>query len=46
MRRSRLDGLTATANINSNIVKDIIGGTVVVNKTVEFGTYIGQHNQG
>jgi len=35
-----------TGNVNSNEVRDIIGGTLVINKTLEFGEYIGQHNNG
>jgi Flp pilus assembly protein TadG len=35
-----------TGNVNSNEVRDIIGGSLVINKTLEFGEYIGQHNNG
>ena len=33
-------------NLNSAHVKDIIDGTVHLVKTIDFGTYIGQHNNG
>ena len=36
----------ATSNVNTSIVRNIIDGSVVITKTVQFGTYIGQHNQG
>ena len=36
----------ATANVNTSIVRNIIDGSVVITKTVQYGTYIGQHNQG
>ena len=35
-----------TGNVNSSEVRDIIGGTLVINKTLDFGEYIGQHNNG
>lgn len=35
-----------TGNVNSNEVRQIIGGTLVINKTLAFGEYIGQHNNG
>lgn len=36
----------ATGNVSSSEVHDIINGSLVINKTIGFGTYIGQHNQG
>lgn len=35
-----------TGNLNSDEVEEIIAGTLVINKTLLFGEYIGQHNQG
>jgi Flp pilus assembly protein TadG len=35
-----------TGNLDSNEVRDIIGGTLVINRTLAFGAYIGQHNDG
>lgn len=35
-----------TGNLNSNDTRDIIGGTLVINKTLAYGEYIGQHNNG
>jgi Flp pilus assembly protein TadG len=35
-----------TGNVNSNQVKDILEGSLVINKTLQFGEYIGQHNNG
>src|SRR5207342_3058933 len=35
-----------TGNVDSNGVRDIIVGNSVVNKTIAFGEYIGQHNNG
>ena len=35
-----------TGNVNSNEVRQIIGGELVINKTLDFGEYIGQHNNG
>ena len=35
-----------TGNVNSNEVKNILEGSYVINKTIEFGEYIGQHNNG
>lgn len=36
----------ATGNLNSNDTRNIIGGTLVINKTLAYGEYIGQHNNG
>lgn len=35
-----------TGNVNSNEVRQIIGGELIINKTLDFGEYIGQHNNG
>jgi hypothetical protein len=35
-----------SGNVNTNTVRQIIQGNLVINKTLEFGEYIGQHNQG
>ncbi|MGC8634360.1 MAG: TadE/TadG family type IV pilus assembly protein [Candidatus Limnocylindrales bacterium] len=35
-----------TANLNTAIVSDIIDGSTVINETLTFGEYIGQHNNG
>jgi Flp pilus assembly protein TadG len=35
-----------TGNVNTNEVKNIIGGSLVISKTLDFGEYIGQHNNG
>ena len=35
-----------TGNLDSNGVDDIIHGDSVINKTIAFGEYIGQHNNG
>jgi len=35
-----------TGNVNSDEVRDIIQGDLVINKTLQFGEYIGQHNNG
>ncbi len=35
-----------TGNVNSNEVKNILEGSLVIEKTIEFGEYIGQHNNG
>jgi len=35
-----------TGNVNTSEVNDIIDGTSVINKTLTYGEYIGQHNQG
>jgi Flp pilus assembly protein TadG len=35
-----------TGNVNTNEVRSIIDGSLVINKTVQFGEYIGQHNNG
>jgi hypothetical protein len=35
-----------TANLNTAIVSNIIDGSVVINETLTFGEYIGQHNNG
>jgi Flp pilus assembly protein TadG len=35
-----------TGNVNTDDVRDIMGGTLVITKTLAFGEYIGQHNQG
>jgi Flp pilus assembly protein TadG len=35
-----------TGNVDTNEVESIIAGTLVINKTIQFGQYIGQHNQG
>ncbi len=35
-----------TGNVNTDEVREMIEGNLVVTKTVEFGEYIGQHNQG
>lgn len=33
-------------NVNTNQIRQIITGSLVINKTIEFGDYIGQHNTG
>jgi Flp pilus assembly protein TadG len=33
-------------NIDTNQVEDIMDGSLVIDRTLEFGTYIGQHNNG
>jgi hypothetical protein len=35
-----------TGNVNTNEVDDIIHGTLVIERTYDFGTYIGQENHG
>lgn len=35
-----------TGNVNTSEVRDIITGDLVINKTLELGDYIGQHNSG
>jgi len=35
-----------TGNVDSNEVKNILDGSLVINKTIAFGEYIGQHNNG
>lgn len=35
-----------TGNVNSDDVRDIINNDLVISKTIDFGEYIGQHNQG
>ncbi len=35
-----------TGNVNTNEVRHIIDGTMVVDKTLTYGEYIGQHNNG
>jgi Flp pilus assembly protein TadG len=35
-----------TGNVNTNDVRNIIDGDLVINKTLSFGEYIGQHNNG
>jgi hypothetical protein len=35
-----------TGNVDTNQVRQIMAGSLVISKTIEFGTYIGQHNQG
>lgn len=35
-----------TGNVNTSTVSGIIDGSVVINKTLTFGEYIGQHNNG
>jgi len=35
-----------TGNLNTNDVSDIINGSLVITKTLAFGEYIGQHNNG
>jgi Flp pilus assembly protein TadG len=35
-----------TGNVNTNEVRQIINGNLVISKTLEFGEYIGQHNNG
>lgn len=35
-----------TGNVNTNTVRQIIQGNLVINKTLTFGEYIGQHNNG
>ena len=35
-----------TGNVNTSDVRAIIGGTLVITKTIDFGDYIGQHNNG
>ena len=35
-----------TGNVNTSEVGDIITGNTVIDKTLEYGEYIGQHNNG
>ncbi len=35
-----------TGNVNTSTVRSIIDGSLVINKTLAFGEYIGQHNNG
>ena len=35
-----------TGNLDSQEVRDIIDGTTTINKTLDYGEYIGQHNNG
>jgi hypothetical protein len=35
-----------TGNVNTNDVRQIIQGNLIINKTIAFGEYIGQHNNG
>jgi Flp pilus assembly protein TadG len=35
-----------TGNVNTSEVSDIISGALVIDKTLQFGEYIGQHNNG
>jgi hypothetical protein len=35
-----------TGNVDTAEVRNIIDGSLVISKTIEFGDYIGQHNQG
>lgn len=35
-----------TGNVNTNQVRNIIEGSLVISKTIDFGEYIGQHNNG
>jgi Flp pilus assembly protein TadG len=35
-----------TGNVDTNQVRSIINGSLVITKTLAFGEYIGQHNQG
>ena len=35
-----------TGNVNTSEVSDIIDGTTTINKTLAYGEYIGQHNNG
>ncbi len=35
-----------TGNVNTSDVRNIINGSLVINKTLDWGEYIGQHNQG
>jgi Flp pilus assembly protein TadG len=35
-----------TGNVNTSEVTDIINGTTTINKTLAYGEYIGQHNNG
>jgi Flp pilus assembly protein TadG len=35
-----------TGNVNTSEVRDIINGSLVIDKTLQFGEYIGQHNNG
>jgi Flp pilus assembly protein TadG len=35
-----------TGNVNTSQVRDIISGDLVIDKTLQFGEYIGQHNNG
>ena len=35
-----------TGNVNTNEVSSIIDGSLVIDKTLQFGEYIGQHNNG
>lgn len=35
-----------TGNVNTSQVRDIISGDTVINKTLQYGEYIGQHNNG
>ena len=45
--RHRLDRTTGPGNVDSDDVRDIIDGhQLVITKTIAFGEYIGQHNNG
>ena len=35
-----------TGNVNTSQISDIIQGNLVIDKTIQFGEYIGQHNNG
>jgi Flp pilus assembly protein TadG len=35
-----------TGNVNSDEVRDIINNNLIISKTIDFGEYIGQHNEG
>jgi hypothetical protein len=35
-----------TGNLNTSEARSIIHGSLVINKTLQYGTYIGQHNNG
>ena len=35
-----------TGNVNTNTVRQIINGSLIINKTLAFNEYIGQHNNG
>jgi Flp pilus assembly protein TadG len=35
-----------TGNVNTSEVRDIISGDLVIDKTIQYGEYIGQHNNG